>query len=85
MAYPDDHICEICYESFLVHRDDHYPPRCCVGCPCGSARPGTLTPFTIISIPHEKLALELCAELVKQGKTFRCEKKPGGWEFEVLS
>jgi hypothetical protein len=40
---------------------------------------------TIINIPHEKTALELCAELVKQGKTFRCAKTPAGWEFEVLS
>ena len=39
----------------------------------------------IIHIPHEKIALDLCAELVKQGKTFRCEKKALGWEFEVLS
>lgn len=43
--------------------------------------------ITTVVIPreHEKLALELCAELVKQGKTLRCEKKPSGWEFEVLS
>jgi len=41
--------------------------------------------ITIINIPHEKTALELCTELVKQGKTFRCEKKAGGWEFEGLS
>jgi hypothetical protein len=41
--------------------------------------------ITIINIPNEKAALDLCAELVKQGKTFRCEKKAGGWEFEVLS
>ena len=40
---------------------------------------------TVVVIPHEKTALELCAELVKQGKTCRCEKKAGGWEFEVLS
>lgn len=40
---------------------------------------------TIVIIPYEKLALELCVELVKQGKTFRCEKKASGWEFEVLS
>jgi len=40
---------------------------------------------TVITIPHEKLALELCVELVKQGKTFRCEKTFGGWAFEVLS
>ena len=40
---------------------------------------------TVVVIPHEKIALELCAELVKRGKTFRCEKKPSGWEFEVLS
>ena len=40
---------------------------------------------TVITIPHEKLALELCVELVKQGKTFRCEKTQGGWAFEVLS
>lgn len=40
---------------------------------------------TVIVIPHEKIALELCVELVKRGKTFRCEKKPSGWEFEVLS
>ena len=40
---------------------------------------------TVVLIPHEKTALELCAELVKQGKTFRCEKKPSGWECEVLS
>lgn len=39
----------------------------------------------VVFIPHEKIALELCTELVKQGKTFRCEKKPDGWEFEVLS
>ena len=39
---------------------------------------------TVVIIPHEKIALELCAELVKQGKTFRCVKKPYGWEFEVL-
>ncbi len=39
----------------------------------------------VVVIPHERVALELCGELVKQGKTFRCEKKPGGWEFEVLS
>jgi hypothetical protein len=43
------------------------------------------TPATIVSIPHEKTALDLCIELVKQGKTFRCrKKKSGGWEFEVL-
>ena len=41
-------------------------------------------PTTVVVIPHEKIALELCAELVKRGKTFRCEKKPGGWEIEVL-
>lgn len=40
---------------------------------------------TVVVIPHEKIALELCAELVKLGKTFRCEKKASGWEFEVLS
>ena len=40
---------------------------------------------TIVVIPHEKIALELCAELVKQGKTFRCAKTVSGWEFEVLS
>ena len=40
---------------------------------------------TVINIPHEKIALELCGELVKQGKTFRCERTPSGWEFEVLS
>lgn len=34
--------------------------------------------ITVVVIPHEKTALELCAELVKQGKTFHCEK------FEVL-
>ena len=28
---------------------------------------------TVVLIPHEKIALELCGELVKQGKTFRCE------------
>jgi hypothetical protein len=39
---------------------------------------------TIVTIPHEKIALELCTKLVKQGKTFRCQKKPSGWEFEVL-
>ena len=42
--------------------------------------------ITIVIIPHEKIALELCAKLVKQGKLFRCEKKvDGSWEFEVLS
>ena len=40
---------------------------------------------TVIHIPHEKIALELCAELVKQGKTFRCAKTSAGWEFQVLS
>jgi len=40
---------------------------------------------TVVVIPHEKLALELCAKLVKQGKTFRCWKKPSGWKIEVLS
>ena len=40
---------------------------------------------TVVIIPHEKIAQELCTELVKQGKTFRCEKKPSGWEFEVMS
>lgn len=40
---------------------------------------------TIINIPREEIALKLCAELVKQGKTFRCEKKADSWEFEVLS
>ena len=40
---------------------------------------------TVINIPHEKIALELCTELVKQGKTFRCEKTSAGWEFQVLS
>ena len=40
---------------------------------------------TVVIIPHEKIALELCIELVKRAKTFRCEKKAGGWEFEVLS
>jgi hypothetical protein len=40
---------------------------------------------TVVIIPHEKIALELCIELVKRGKTFRCEKTAGGWEFEVLS
>ncbi len=40
---------------------------------------------TVVIIPHEKTALELCAELVKRGKTFRCEKKPNGWAIEVLS
>ena len=40
---------------------------------------------TVVLIPHEKIALELCAELVKQGKTFRCEKTSAGWEFQVLS
>jgi len=40
---------------------------------------------TVVMIPHEKIALELCAELVKQGKTFRCEKTQSGWAFEVLS
>lgn len=39
---------------------------------------------TIVIIPHEKIVLELCAELVKRGKTFRCEKTPSGWTFEVL-
>jgi hypothetical protein len=39
---------------------------------------------TTVVIPHAKIALELCTELVKQGKTFRCTKKAGGWEFEVL-
>jgi len=41
---------------------------------------------TVITIPsqHEKTALELCEKLVKQGKTFRCQKTPTGWEFEVL-
>lgn len=39
---------------------------------------------TVVLIPHKKIALELCAELVKLSKTFRCTKKPGGWEFEVL-
>ena len=33
---------------------------------------------TVVLIPHEKIALELCVELVKQGKTFRCEKTSGG-------
>jgi hypothetical protein len=40
---------------------------------------------TVVIIPHEKIALELCIELVKLGKTFRCVQKPSGWEFEVLS
>ena len=40
---------------------------------------------TVINIPHEKIAQELCAKLVKQGKTFRCAKTVGGWEIEVLS
>ena len=40
---------------------------------------------TVVVIPHEKIALELCAELVKLGKTFRCEKTAAGWEFEVRS
>ena len=40
---------------------------------------------TIVTIPHETIALELCTELVKQGKTFRCVKTPHGWVFEVLS
>jgi len=39
---------------------------------------------TVVLIRHEKTALELCAELIKQGKTFRCAKKAGGWEFEVM-
>lgn len=39
----------------------------------------------IINIPDEKLAMELCAELVKQGKTFRCTRTLGGWEIEVQS
>jgi hypothetical protein len=39
---------------------------------------------TIVTIPHEKTALELCAALVKQGKTFRCTRTDTGWEFEVL-
>lgn len=39
---------------------------------------------TVVVIPSEKIALELCVELVKRGKTFRCEKtKAGGWAFEV--
>jgi len=41
--------------------------------------------YTTINIPHEKIAMELCAKLVQQGKTFRCKKKPSGWEIEVLS
>ena len=41
--------------------------------------------MVLVLIPHEKIALELCAALVTQGKTFRCAKKPSGWEFEVLS
>ena len=42
---------------------------------------------TIITFPneHEKAAVELCERLIKQGSTFRCEKTPTGWEFEVLS
>ena len=39
---------------------------------------------TVVLIPHEKIALELCVELVKRGKTFRCEKTTGGWAFQVL-
>lgn len=39
---------------------------------------------TVVLIPHEKMARELCVELVKRGKTFRCERKSDGWEFEVL-
>jgi hypothetical protein len=39
---------------------------------------------TVVFIPHEKIALELCIELVKRSKTFRCEKTPGGWAFEVF-
>ena len=40
---------------------------------------------TVVSIPHEKTALELCVELVKQGKTFRCTRTRSGWKFEVQS
>jgi hypothetical protein len=40
---------------------------------------------TVITIPHEKIALELCAKLVQQGKTFRCVKTSNGWSFEVLT
>ena len=40
---------------------------------------------TVVVIPHEKIAQELCVELVKRGKTFRCEKTPSGWEFEVFA
>lgn len=32
-----EHICEVCFQPFDEHEDDHYwPPRCCHGCPCGS-------------------------------------------------
>lgn len=41
--------------------------------------------LTVINISHDKIALELCTELVKLGKTFRCAKKANDWEFEVLS
>ena len=43
-----------------------------------------MIPSTVVNIPHEKIALELCVELVKQGKTFRCVRTATGWEFEVL-
>jgi hypothetical protein len=39
---------------------------------------------TVVVVPREETALELCAELVKQRKTFRCEKTPQGWAIEVL-
>lgn len=35
------------------------------------------------NIPFEKDAREICCELVKQGRVFRCEKTENGWEFEV--
>jgi len=40
---------------------------------------------TILEIPHENLALELCVRFVKEGKTFRCTRTKNGWEFEVVN
>ena len=36
-----------------------------------------------ISSEHVVMALDLCAELVRTGRMFHCERKPSSWENEV--
>lgn len=45
-----DHVCEVCFRPMSEHEDDHWPPRCCHGCPCGETQEPEFEPSSTCTI-----------------------------------